>query len=65
MKMAATTTGFERLEWVRVAQAWLDLEAERARLATTQTRKDQIRLPVARRTSRSAAMSLPDSPVGR
>jgi hypothetical protein len=25
MKMAAATSGFERLKWVRVAQAWQDL----------------------------------------
>jgi hypothetical protein len=33
MKMAAATTGFERLKWVRVAQAWHELAAVRARLA--------------------------------
>jgi hypothetical protein len=65
MKMAAATTGFERLEWVRVAQAWLDLEAERARLATTQTRKDQIWPPISRRTPRFAATPSPDSPFSR
>jgi hypothetical protein len=33
MKMAAATTGFERLKWVRLAQAWHYLAAVRARLA--------------------------------
>jgi hypothetical protein len=33
MKMAAAATGFERLKWVRVAQAWHELAAVRARIA--------------------------------
>ena len=32
MKMAAATTGFERLQWVRMAQAWHDLATVRTRL---------------------------------
>jgi hypothetical protein len=31
MRMAAATTGCERLKWVRVAQAWHNLGAARAR----------------------------------
>jgi hypothetical protein len=33
MKMAAATTGYERLKWVRLAPAWHELAALRARLA--------------------------------
>jgi hypothetical protein len=32
MKMATATTGFERLQWVRMAQAWHDLATVRTRL---------------------------------
>ena len=32
MKMAAATTEFERLQWVRMAQAWHDLATVRTRL---------------------------------
>jgi len=32
MKMAAATTGFERLKWVRIALAWHDLETAGERL---------------------------------
>jgi len=38
MKMAVATTGLERLKWVRIALAWLDLGAGRARMAATETR---------------------------
>ena len=31
MKMATATTGFERLLWVRMAQAWHDLATARTR----------------------------------
>ena len=37
MKMAVASTGPERLKWVRIALAWLDLGAGRARLAATET----------------------------
>jgi hypothetical protein len=30
MKMAAATSGFERVKWVRVAQAWQDLGRDRS-----------------------------------
>jgi hypothetical protein len=40
MKMAVATTGLERLKWVRIALAWLDLGAGRTRLATTETHND-------------------------
>jgi hypothetical protein len=40
MKMAVASTGPERLKWVRIALAWLDLGAGRTRLATTETRND-------------------------
>jgi hypothetical protein len=30
VKMAAAASGFDRLEWLRVAQAWLALGRERA-----------------------------------
>jgi hypothetical protein len=33
MKMAVATAGLERVRWVRIAQAWHELELARARLA--------------------------------
>jgi hypothetical protein len=38
MKMAVATTGLERLNWVRIALAWLDLGTGGARVAITETR---------------------------
>jgi len=40
MKMAVATTGLERLNWVQIALAWVDLGADRSRLVTTETRSD-------------------------
>jgi hypothetical protein len=40
MKMAVATTGPERLNWVQIALAWVDLGADRSRSATTETRGD-------------------------
>jgi hypothetical protein len=46
MKMAAATSGFERVKWVRVAQAWQDLGRDRSGSADAdqQLAKDLFRL---------------------
>lgn len=37
MKMAVATTGFERINWVRLAQAWHDLGRDRVGRAVAGT----------------------------